>query len=158
MNIFVLDDDPQRAARAHCDKHVVKMILETAQIMSTVYFRYGYDTQYKPTHMKHPCTLWAGDCTGNYAWLVKLGCALCREYTYRYGKTHKSQRIIEKLSAAPIGMPHKRRQPFAQCMPDEYKRPDAVDAYRAYYLGDKVRMLSYRARPAPHFVSASIGL
>jgi hypothetical protein len=36
MNIFVLDLDPRRCARYHCDFHVGKMITETAQILSTV--------------------------------------------------------------------------------------------------------------------------
>ena len=58
MNIFVLHQNPQTAAEMMCDKHVVKMILETAQMMCTVVASYDHDTPYRPTHSKHPCTIW----------------------------------------------------------------------------------------------------
>jgi hypothetical protein len=80
LNIFYLDNDPEIAAKYHCDKHVVKMILETAQVLTAVKHRYGEtDTTYKCTHKNHPSTKWAGDRTLHYVWLWKLGIELCRE-------------------------------------------------------------------------------
>lgn len=130
MNIFAVDRNPIVAAQMLCDKHVVKMILESAQMMSTI-----VGGPYKPTHAGHPCALWAGKRT-NYEWLAKHALALCQEYTERYGKIHKCQPVIEELSTKsnqlPIGC-----SDFAQCMPDPYKHTDPVVAYRRYYCGDK---------------------
>ena len=70
MNIFVLDSDPKVAATMLCDKHVVKMILESAQMLSTVAHTNGHIPRYRPTHSKHPCTLWAGESKSNWQWLV----------------------------------------------------------------------------------------
>ena len=127
MNIFVLDSDPIKAAQAQCDKHVVKMCLETAQILSTV--AHG---PYKPTHQSHPCTLWAGSHRGNYDWLVMHGLALCEEYTARYQKRHKCQDIISGLANRGNLFPP-GKSPHVQCMPDQYRAADPVTAYRQYY-------------------------
>jgi len=127
MNIFVLDLDPQVAAQMQCDKHVVKMVLETAQILSTV-----NGGPYKPTHSRHPCVLWAGSHEGNYRWLVAHGQALAQEYFERYGKVHASARVIELL-ADPRTTLQTGATPFVQCMPEEFRAQDPVEAYRAYY-------------------------
>ena len=130
MNIFAVDRNPVTAAQMLCDKHVVKMILESAQIMSTI-----HGGPYKPTHASHPCVLWAKKRT-NYEWLAKHALALCQEYTARYHKIHKSQPIIEELAAKahllPIGC-----SDFVQCMPEQYRDVDPVYAYRKYYCNDK---------------------
>lgn len=101
MNLFVLDPIPSVAARAHCNKHVVKMIVETAQVLSTVLHLKGVtvDGMYRPTHRAHPCTLWAAESRCNFRWTVALGLALCVEYTERYGKRHKTQDLLEELEA-----------------------------------------------------------
>lgn len=142
MNIFVLDEDPAQAAALHKNIHVVKMILETAQILCTVYHRYGQDAPYKPTHKYHPCVVWAGDTTSNYLWLVQLGLALCAEYTRRYDKTHKSEEIIRMVAAPPAGMPESELTPFVQAMPDGCKnKSDPVGAYRSYYEKHKGHLI-----------------
>ena len=134
MNIFALDSDPVKAAMFHSDKHVVKMILETAQILSTVKRKYGWDTTYRPTHQNHPCTLWAGRTKENYLWLRDLGRALSTEYHRRYGKTHKSQSLFfGELGLPPQDMPDGPLEPFAMAMPDACKHDDPVEAYRNYY-------------------------
>ena len=84
MNIFVLHEKPEIAATMACDKHVVKMILETAQMMCTVVASYGHETPYRATHAKHPCTIWAAQSRANWNWLVEHGMSLCDEYTKRY--------------------------------------------------------------------------
>lgn len=131
MNIFILDSDPVKAAQYLCDKHIVKMCLETAQILSTI-----NGGPYKPTHANHPCTIWARESTGNYRWLVKHGLAIADEYTFRYGKEHKSAEVIFGTSGF-IPNHNYDLTPFAQAMPEEYRNEDAVKAYRDYYMSKR---------------------
>lgn len=156
MNIFYLDENPERAAQMMHDKHVVKMILETAQILSTVCHRHGAWRvgMYRPTHPHHPSTLWAGDSARHFNWLVDHGQHLCNEYTFRYGKLHKSGPVIDLCAAeAPTKFPHNEWIEPAQAMPDEFKvLGNSVAAYRAYYLGRKVTQSGWTRRPVPAFV------
>lgn len=139
MNIFVLDYCPVQAAQDQCDKHVVKMVLETAQMLSTVQNAFGMETRYKPTHGKHPCTLWAMQTGGNYDWLVKHGQALSEEYTRRYRKVHACDEMLRKeLARNPLGdFRGDIYTSFAQAMPEQYRARSAVVAYRRYYLEEK---------------------
>jgi hypothetical protein len=145
MNIFVLDTNPVTAARMQCDKHVVKMVLETAQILSTV-----AGGPYKPTHANHPCVLWAGRSVVNFNWLLQHGRALCEEYTLRYGRRHKCQDVIELINSQPIKLPPFRYCEFVQCMPEELRMSDPVDAYRKYYHTKTFAQWN-RGRPAPYW-------
>jgi len=153
MNIFVLDEDPITAAKYHCDKHVVKMVLETAQIMCTTSYLCGNPAPYKPTHTQHPCRLWSQKTLGNWLWLHRLGLALAEEYKMRYDKHHKSAKII-----ADIPTPHGidmnlALTPFVQCMPEQYHvTGDAVQAYRNYYIGDKLPMCTYTGADWPDWL------
>ena len=88
MNIFAVDADPKIAAQQLCDKHVVKMILESAQMLCAV-FPNG-DAPYRRAFYNHPCTKWARESAENYEWLLDHAYAMCQEYTRRYGKVHKS--------------------------------------------------------------------
>src|ERR1700761_7698925 len=102
MNIFVLDLDPKTCAKYHCDKHVVKMILETAQLLCNAQRKCGINPKirielYKETHKNHPCSIWASQSIKNYEWLSTLGIFLCDEYTERYNKIHKSHKLIQEL-------------------------------------------------------------
>jgi len=125
VNIFVLNENPILAARDHCDKHVVKMILESAQMLCAAHWL-GWQKMLKPpvdelsrrelhawlsehvdprlvppwkmTHVSHPCTQWAQRCWGNYMWLSLHGLELCREYERRYGKEHKSLEVHRWLN------------------------------------------------------------
>lgn len=151
MNIFVLDKDPIKAATSQCDKHVVKMILETAQMLSTVLSDYDVDLGYKPTHRNHPCTLWTGMSRENFEWLVKHGMALSDEYTSRYGKVHKSRAIIESSQDYIQRLPSKGLTPFAQAMPEQFKDPCAVKAYRSFYLGEKLSFATWK-RNKPNWI------
>lgn len=151
MNIFVLDIDPRKSAQYHCDKHIVKMTLESAQIMCTILNEMGYNTPYKTTHKNHPCTVWARQSLSNYMWLRQLGIELHKEYQYRYGKLHKSGILIESLPIPNI----KERGlfPFAQAMPDKYKDKNFVVAYRNYYANDKKDILKYTKRNVPEWLT-----
>ena len=157
MNIFVLDENPSLAAQYQCDKHVVKMVLETAQLLSTVHHFYGTatDVMYKPTHRNHPCSKWLLESRNNYDWLAAHFHALLHEYEYRYGKFHKSYALWPHLVIGPMDLEWTwttgGKTPFKLCMPDEYKvHGDPVQSYRNYYIGAKAKFAKWnKGRPAP---------
>ena len=140
MNIFYLHEDPHKAAEYQYNKHVVKMLLESAQMLCTAHHHFdnGDNVPYKKAHYNHPSTIWVRERTGNYYWLYNHMIALGDEYTRRYGKTHLSiTKCKEVLSSHPKGMrEHWHVQP-PQCMPDKYKDDCSVRAYWNYYIGDK---------------------
>ena len=146
MNIFVLHKDPAIAATMACDKHVIKMILETAQMMCTVAHTNNMDAPYRATHKKHPCTIWASASQGNWEWLITHGKALCAEYTKRYGKVHKSQAVIEYCADLKLRFAGTQQTPFAQAMPPQYRNNCAVTAYRAYYRGEKAAFATWKTK------------
>ena len=146
MNIFLLDYNPVLAAQFQCDKHVVKLTLETAQILSTV-----SGGPYKPTHVGHPCVKWAAANGINYRWLQRHGMALCREYTHRYGRQHKCQGVIAQLAQPPAHLPLVGCTHYVQCMPDEFRDPDPVQAYRKYYRGAKADFAHWTNRNEPYW-------
>jgi hypothetical protein len=154
MNIFALDSNPERAARMQCDQHVVKMTLESAQLLCAA-FPTG-DAPYRPTHMNHPCTLWVQAAEGNFLWLVRHGQALGREYSFRYGKQHRSADVIAWCAGnrSRLSFPRIRRTPFALAMPDIFKSEDPVQSYRNFYMKEKAGFARWeRGRPAPAWFS-----
>jgi|WetSurMetagenome_2_1015567.scaffolds.fasta_scaffold80519_4 hypothetical protein len=157
MNIFVLDLDVKKCAQYHCNKHIVKMITETAQILcSTYYYTKESDkSPYKLAHKNHPCTKWARESLSNWKWLRDLGLALYNEYQFRYGdKIHKAGEVIkllEKPNLIDIGITAR-----PQAMPDEYKNLDPVTAYRRYYINDKKDLLKYKNREIPEWLFKTI--
>jgi hypothetical protein len=136
MNLFYLDRDPVEAARMQCDRHVVKMILETAQMLSTAHLELdGIQVAYKATHKNHPSTVWVRSSAAAYAWAFKHLMGLSDEYTRRYGKVHKTIRENAiALSVPPVNIDVQAAfvEP-PQCMYDECKRDDTVLAYQVYY-------------------------
>ncbi len=156
MNIFYLDKNPRRAAEMMHDKHVVKMVLETAQILSTVCHRHGcwVPEMYRPTHANHPSVLWAGESVESFQWLYAHGLWLGKEFEYRYGHAHKSSGVIDIVPYfTPQEFPQAHWTEPPQAMPDEFKiAGDSVAAYRAYYLGRKVEQSGWTRRPVPAFV------
>lgn len=150
MNIFVLDLNIEKCARYHCDRHVVKMILESAQIACTALHQRGFRTPYRPTHARHPCVLWAGESYTNLRWLLRLGKALNGEYRYRYGteRNHASYDVLEQLRG--MEFEEKGLTGFPQAMPKEYRVPgDPVLAYRRYYVGEKLGFARWTRRRRP---------
>jgi len=141
MNIFYLDKDPVVAARVQYNKHVVKMILESAQMLCTAHRYYGNeDVPYKTAHLNHPSTIWCRQNSKQYMWLYNHMIALGEEYTKRYGKEHLTiTKCRVPLMFLPPWIPltEKFTEP-PQCMPDEYKvEGDSVQAYWNYYIGEK---------------------
>ena len=154
MNIFVLDNDTKKCAVYHNDKHVVKMILEYAQLLCGAHHmtESKYEIPYKLSHKNHPSAIWTRECIENYIWLCDLGLDLCEEYTYRYGKRHKSQDIIEwALIHKPSIKTNNDITPFALAMPDECKVGDAVESYRTYYMTEKRKIANWKNRETPEW-------
>lgn len=157
MNIFLLNKDPVIAAQQHCDKHVVKMVLETAQMLCTVHRIldvYVPDNFYRKTHENHPCTVWVRKTDSNYNWAYQLFIALCNEYTFRYDKVHLSdQKFREELQYPPENIVSGPLTPFPKAMkayPDIAKIPDPVKAYQEFYIADKAHFAVWeKGRPAP---------
>ena len=145
MNIFVTDPDPVKSAEVLPDKHIVKMPLETCQMLSIVCsdkWGHGYGQLHringepykteKGAFRNHPCTIWANESIINTWWLVAHGISLCAEYTHRYGKVHSCEKtILEAGSIIPL---HKPTTPssFTRAMPDEYKHDTSIDTFTAY--------------------------
>lgn len=164
MNIFVTDTNPRQAARDLCDKHVVKMALETAQMLCTAHYVLRSSTEmqargqlppYRATHSNHPCTIWARSSEANYQWLVEHGIEICTEYTKRYGKRMKAQDVIEWSAKHvscfdPSVWVFREQTPFAVAMPDEYKvKDDPVTSYRNYYIGAKSHFAQWKTGEKP---------
>ena len=171
MNIFRLDDDPQICAQYHCDKHVLKMIIEYGQLLSTAHrlcdgiesrgssksgksevrvwkLSNGLeDTLYKASHVNHPSNVWVRSHKENYVWLCKLWIYLCEQYGLRYKKTHMT---YIKLGDALCGNIPKNidkginLSKFPQCMPEECKREDAITAYRSFYRAHKREFATWK--------------
>jgi len=146
MNIFYLDSNPVKAAQIQYNKHVVKMILESAQMLCTAHHHYAESLEYKPdyvpykkAHYNHPSTIWCRQNVKQYYWLYNHMLALGEEYTKRYGKTHMSiNKCKEPLSLCPFGMPDGDFIEPPQCMPDQYKVEGcSITAYWNYYEGEK---------------------
>ena len=152
MNIFFLDENPTMSAQYHVDKHVVKMILETAQLLCGVHHATAPDNTYVPyklSHKNHPCSIWTRTSLSNYLYLCELGLELCKEYTYRYGKRHKSQDVIEWCLINKPNVPDVEFTEPAKAMPDEYKVGDVVQSYRNYYMGAKSGFATWKNRQKP---------
>ena len=140
MNIFYLDSDPVKAAQIQYNKHVVKMILESAQMLCTAHHHYELftDVPYKKAHYNHPSTIWCRQNKNQYRWLYNHMIALGQEYTARYNKEHMSiTKCRLPLFQYPVGIPEGKFEQPPQCMPDEYKDECSVKAYWKYYIGEK---------------------
>ena len=160
MNIFYLHPDPLTAAEMHCDKHCVKMILETAQMLCTAHRTLDGDEKadklgmYKTVHLNHPSTKWIRGSRLQYEWAFHLFKFLCEEYHYRFKKIHKTEaKLREALRTPPLAITDDSTytQP-PQCMPDQYKvLDDAVQAYRNYYIGEKAYFAKWAYTRTPEW-------
>lgn len=178
MNIFYLHSDPKVCAQYHVDKHCVKMILETAQLLSTAHRVIdGIETigvspsgrkqkrwvlpdsreqvLYSATHINHPSAIWCRKNESNYAWLHSLMAELCIEYTYRYEKVHKCEQIglLEALRQIPNNIQHGDFTEPTPAMPEQHKvLGNSIQSYYNYYNGEKRRMFSWKKRYVPPFI------
>lgn len=159
MNIFVLDEDPAVAARYHCDKHVVKMITESAQLLCSAYYYTDWvlskPIPYKLSHKNHPCAVWVRESNSNWLWLLSLGLNLYAEYKNRYGqhRTHKAGETLFWLFNNRPELGDNGYTIIPRCMPPEYREGGTVvDAYRRYYNGEKQPILYWTNREVPYWV------
>lgn len=159
MNIFVLDEDPVRAAQYNCDTHVCKIILEAAQLMALAHDNLDHAPEPVKSYrakpfLNHPITKWVKTSLPNYQWLAEHARKLCEEYTTRYNRSHATEPIVlwlyENQPALELATSHTQ---FVQAMPDEYKKPCAVDAYRNLYKTAKRHLVKYRLGNYPAWFS-----
>ena len=183
MNIFVLDMNPKTAAQLQCDKHVVKMIVESAQMLSTAHRMLdGYvekrpsksgktmvnywvhprqemeDILYKAVHHKHPCTVWTQESVYNYRWHYDHFCALLEEYTYRYGKIHSTEKLKYWLVKPPKNIPHVPFTEFKLAMkhqPQCMHEGETVRSYREYYKTKKYFNMMWSKRGVPEWFNVA---
>jgi hypothetical protein len=157
MNIFRLDEDFRKCAEYHTDRHLVKMIVEHMQLMSTAHHVAGssldVSSVYKKTHHNHPCGVWVRESKANYLWLHRLTVAMCKEYSFRYGKVHKAIRsgMLRRLARYPK-LPDIGPTPQRLAMPERYHVSNPVVAYRNYYVNDKSHLFTWRGRPMPSWL------
>ena len=165
MNIFVTDPSPTLSARCLPDKHIVKMPLETCQMLSIVCSKkwghdYGdlhringepYKTE-KGAFRNHPCTIWANACLENTWWLLAHGLALCNEYSWRYGKIHSCEKtLVEATEIIPPAPRPYLPKSFTFAGPDEYKYDTSIDTFTAYkrYISSKPWACLLYTSPSP---------
>jgi hypothetical protein len=181
MNIFYLDNNPRKCAEMHLDKHVVKMILEYAQLLSTAHrvldgeeyigqsqsgrkaTRWKLndtlkdDVLYKATHINHPSAVWVRQSNNNYTWLFCLFQELLVEYTHRYGKHHSCERLVYFLRLPPNNIPIGYWTQPTPAMPDIYKvHSNSRESYRNYYLGAKKDMAKWKNRNPPDWWNTNV--
>lgn len=155
MNIFFLDENPEKAAYYQNDKHVVKMVLESTQILSTAHWLNNSKAKYKPTHIHHPSVLWASSSLQNYMWLAQHAYFLSKEYTKRYKKIHKCHEyIMELLNNPPKQIPNIGLTKFAIAIDrkkyEKYiNKEDPVESYRNYYRFVKSKISGWNKGTPP---------
>ena len=174
MNIFNLHEDTKKSAQMHCDKHVVKMIIEYAQLMYTAHIildgveyedrtknnrrirRWKHpnanveNTLYKASHINHPSAIWTRESITNYIWLHSLFENLCDEYTHRFGIVHYTDSLLrELLRTPPVNIEEKGLTEIPQAMPDDVKGDDSILAYRNYYIKYKKDFAKWTNRETP---------
>jgi hypothetical protein len=148
VNIFYTNHDPALCAREHCDRHMVKMILESAQLLSTAHHAHGSAAadMYRPTHQQHPCALWTRASYDHYVWLHTLFAHLLISFERKTGRSHASSRLYLPLRTPPAGIAALGFAEPPECMPDQYKVGSVVHSYHAY-LNAKFAEWESRARP-----------
>jgi len=156
MNIFYLHSNPFKAAEYQYNKHAVKMVLESAQMLCTAHHHYGNgdNVPYKKAHYNHPSTVWVRQSIQHYDWLRDHFIALADEYHKRYGKRHLAfEKCIDSLLNPPAGMPDNGFVEPPQCMPDQYKSASAIHAYWKYYIADKYSVVNSNETPYKYIPS-----
>ena len=141
MNIFYLHQNPEVAAKAMCNKHIVKMILESAQMLSTAHqiLDGESDEYYKAAYVNHPSSVWVRQSSRHYQWLYEHFVYLNMEYSNRYNRTHMTYRKLnEKLSELPANISDNGFVEPPCAMPDIYKCDTAIMSYRQYYYAEKL--------------------
>lgn len=159
MNIFAVDSDPGIAARSLVDRHVVKMILESAQLLCAAHALQGEVPEGiwgSLAWSRHPCAKWTVASRANYGWLLSHAVALAAEYRHRYDRTHKLEAdgMLARLEAVPP-IPDIGQTPFAEATGDIHEG-EAIATYRRYYLEHKSHLMVWTRREPPDWVAAAM--
>jgi len=152
MNIFFLDKCPIKSARQHCDKHIVKMILEYGQMLSTTHRildNNNHPLLYKKAFINHPMTIWVRKSLQHYHYLFDLWAECLCEYNNRYKKIHKAEELYKVLVKEPNNFLSSKWHNPPQCMPEIYKRKNYIAGYRAFYIGEKSRFAKWKTNNIP---------
>lgn len=154
MNIFILDRNPELSVQYYVDKHIIKMPLETAQLLCTAHRILDPKSKapYKIYSKNHPCSKWTYESHSNYLWLCNLGTKLCEEFYYRYDKLHSSYFVIKWCEDNIPRFIDKGITPFVQAMPKEYRLNDPIEAYRRYYNEAKRHLFKWTRREQPWWI------
>lgn len=182
MNIFFLDRSTEICAQQHCDKHVVKMIIEYAQLLCTAHRvidgevythvteknhkikRWRLDDEreqilHLAAHVNHPSNIWTRTSTSHYTWLYDMWRHLLKEYTYRYDKHHSNERLLFALAKPPHGLDYHKWMDPPRAMDDAYKMEDTIESYRNFYINSKSRFARWTRRDIPDwYVQGMINL
>jgi hypothetical protein len=159
LNIFSLDKDPVVCAAYHVDRHVVKMIVEYAQLLSTAHHLRG--TRYKEgeiykkiSNPGHGACVWTCQTSGNYQYVHRLLMAVLDEYTFRYGKIHKVRRdgMDQRLKRLPLNIERAPMTKQILTIPEDCKGPSVIASYRRTYANHKQHLLRWTSRPMPPFL------
>lgn len=158
MNIFYTDANQTVAAQDLPDKILIKMVLETAQLLCTAVNLLGGQAKYKTTHKNHPCSIWTRESVGNFIWLSNYGFRLGEEYRYRYKKTHKSEAVIQdcvdQFFKHSLHNEMQKKEFFdpPKCMPTLFtlRNDHVTDCYKDYMITEKSRFAKWeKGREAP---------
>ncbi len=153
MNIFYLDECPSQSARWQVDKHVIKMTLETTQLLSTAHVVLdGAQVAYKATHVNHPCAVWVRQSAAHYEWTFLHLLGLLGEYTYRYSKAHACVAHLTALADPPKNIARSGWSEPALAIPPAYRVGSAVESYRAYYRHEKSHIHAWKHRQPPPWI------
>lgn len=167
MNIFVLDEDPIKSAQMLCDKHVCKMIVESCQLLCSVfYFNCVVDKKmmvvpYKLTHKNHPCAKWVRESYINFLWLLLHLGELLEQYRLRYNKTHKCFKVFEWIIEHKQYLKfnsNSKKISFVQCVPKKYQCANTVEAYRRYYICEKLKFAKWKLGNMPLFCQIAMDI
>ena len=175
MNIFYLHENPIQNAKWHIDKHIVKMPIEYAQLLSTAHRlldgemylgktsngrnikRWRLDDKredilYKASHINHPSAIWVRESIENYYQMFKLYMATLAEFTNRYGKIHGASKPSVFLMRPPLNIPCVKKTEIPQCMPDYCKvKGNPIKAYRNYYINEKESFATWKNKEIPQW-------
>lgn len=149
MNIFVTDKCPIQSAKFLDDRRVIKMILESAQLLSTAMNFYGAKGPYKTTHLNHPCSIWVRSSRANYNWLYEHFMALISEYYQRYNKIHKCYDFHLDFYRNRFKIPDNELTPFINCTTYKNEK-NTIKAYQLYLMDkwnkDKIEPTWYKVK------------
>jgi hypothetical protein len=140
MNIFYINEDPIIAAQELADDHIRKMQIESDQMCCTAHWETGNEAPYKRAHKNHPSTIWTRQSIHHYRWLVKHGLEICNEFEKRYGKVHATKQVLLWCKDNEPNLPNNKFIEPPQCMPEEFRKEDTIEAYKNFYINDKVKV------------------